>query len=85
MAGKGSKPRNCFSEKFKKNFEDIDWATKQGQEIKNYKVSVNGLVLTLAEAPTRSINLLPPITLGIEAKANAPAAKASLFTTDLLV
>jgi len=38
MAGKGSKPRNCFSEKFKKNFEDIDWATKQGQEIKNYKV-----------------------------------------------
>ncbi len=25
MAGKGSKPRNCFSSKFKKNFEEIDW------------------------------------------------------------
>ena len=23
--GKGDKPRNCFSSKFKKNFEGIDW------------------------------------------------------------
>jgi len=28
MAGKGSKPRNCFSSKFKKNFEEIDWKGK---------------------------------------------------------
>ena len=25
MAGKGSKPRNCFSSKFKKNYDDIEW------------------------------------------------------------
>lgn len=23
MAGKGDKPRNCFSEKFRKNYDDI--------------------------------------------------------------
>tara|TARA_Y100000590_G_scaffold464186_1_gene633028 strand:- start:292 stop:465 length:174 start_codon:yes stop_codon:yes gene_type:complete len=25
MAGKGDKPRNCFSKKFKKNYDEIDW------------------------------------------------------------
>lgn len=24
-AGKGDKPRNCFSEQFKQNYEDICW------------------------------------------------------------
>lgn len=37
MAGKGSRPRNCFSEKFKKNFEDINWTSSQNIEPKNYK------------------------------------------------
>lgn len=38
MAGKGSKPRNCFSKKFKDNFDQINWVTKDGQEIRNYIV-----------------------------------------------
>jgi DnaJ-class molecular chaperone len=25
MAGKGSKPRSCFSQEFKKNFDEINW------------------------------------------------------------
>lgn len=25
MAGKGDKPRNCFSEQFKDNYDLIDW------------------------------------------------------------
>ena len=25
MAGKGDKPRNCFSKKFKKNYGEIKW------------------------------------------------------------
>jgi len=25
MNGKGDKPRNCFSEKFKSNYEEINW------------------------------------------------------------
>lgn len=37
-AGKGSKPRNCFSKKFKDNFDIINWATKEGKEIRNYNV-----------------------------------------------
>lgn len=24
-AGKGDKPRNCFSSTYKKNYDDIDW------------------------------------------------------------
>ena len=26
MAGKGDKPRSCFSKKFKKNYDEIDWS-----------------------------------------------------------
>lgn len=37
-AGKGSKPRNCFSKEFKKNFDVINWATKENREIRNYIV-----------------------------------------------
>jgi len=29
MAGKGSKPRNCFSKKFKQNFDEIQGWSKQ--------------------------------------------------------
>jgi hypothetical protein len=27
-AGKGDKPRNCFSEQYKSNFDDINWGGK---------------------------------------------------------
>jgi len=37
MAGKGDKPRNCFSKRFKENFDAIaDWASKGNKEIRNY-------------------------------------------------
>ena len=42
--GKGSKPRSCFSKKFKNNFDDINWSssqkpfvTKKGKKIFKYK------------------------------------------------
>jgi hypothetical protein len=28
-AGKGSKPRNCFSKDFKNNYDEIDWGKKK--------------------------------------------------------
>jgi hypothetical protein len=28
-AGKGDKPRNCFSKAFKNNFEEIKWGDKK--------------------------------------------------------
>ena len=28
-AGKGSKPRNCFSDSFKNNYDSIKWKTKK--------------------------------------------------------
>ncbi len=38
-AGKGDKPRSCFSKKFKDNFDQIDgWASKTNKEIRNYIV-----------------------------------------------
>jgi len=41
MAGKGSKPRNCFSKKFKQNFDEIAWETKKGLELRNYILKKN--------------------------------------------
>lgn len=39
MAGKGSKPRSCFSKKFKQNYEEINWCNKEpNKEIRNYAV-----------------------------------------------
>jgi len=35
-AGKGDKPRSCFSKKFKDNFDVINWPTKKDIEIRNY-------------------------------------------------
>jgi hypothetical protein len=28
-AGKGDKPRNCFSKKYKSNFDEINWGKKK--------------------------------------------------------
>ena len=37
MAGKGSKPRSCFSKRFKQNFDEIqNWTLRQGKEPRNY-------------------------------------------------
>lgn len=38
MAGKGSKPRSCFSKKFKENFDSIEWECTKGIEPRNYKL-----------------------------------------------
>jgi hypothetical protein len=35
MAGKGDKPRNCSSKKFKKNYGEIKWKKKQDKDIKD--------------------------------------------------
>ncbi len=40
MAGKGDKPRNCFSRKFKDNFDSINWSknkTKKSLDKKSLK------------------------------------------------
>jgi hypothetical protein len=37
MAGKGDYPRNCFSQKYKDNFSEINWKTDEGQP-KPYKI-----------------------------------------------
>ncbi len=29
QAGKGDRPRNCFSKQFKDNYDNIDWSNKQ--------------------------------------------------------
>lgn len=36
-AGKGDKPRHCFSKKFKSNFDNIQWIKKEkpSKKIKN--------------------------------------------------
>lgn len=36
-AGKGSKPRNCFSKDFKNNYDSIDWKKKDKQCHTNIK------------------------------------------------
>jgi hypothetical protein len=32
QAGKGDKPRNCFSKQFKDNYDNIDWSSKQSSK-----------------------------------------------------
>ena len=44
-AGKGSKPRNCFSHSFKENYDSINWSDKKDKslikkELKNKDRSV---------------------------------------------
>ena len=36
--GKGSKPRSCFSKKFKDNYDQVSWSVKEGTEIRPYTV-----------------------------------------------
>lgn len=31
-AGKGDKPRNCFSQKFRDNYDQIKWENKKNEE-----------------------------------------------------
>jgi hypothetical protein len=33
-AGKGDKPRNCFSKQYKENHDSIDWGLKKINKIK---------------------------------------------------
>jgi hypothetical protein len=33
-AGKGDKPRNCFSKKFKDNYDEIDWSAHRNDKSK---------------------------------------------------
>lgn len=33
-AGKGDKPRNCFSKKYKDNYDQINWKTKKQNKVK---------------------------------------------------
>lgn len=35
MAGKGDKPRSCFSKRFKDNYDEIDWG--RGKSKRNCK------------------------------------------------
>jgi len=38
MAGKGDKPRPVRKKIFDTNYDDINWATKQNLEVRNYSV-----------------------------------------------
>ena len=38
MAGKGDKPRPVKKKLFDSNFDNINWSTNQGLEIRNYKI-----------------------------------------------
>ncbi len=31
QSGKGDSPRNCFSKKYKSNYDDIDWGKKKSK------------------------------------------------------
>lgn len=37
MAGKGDKPRNCFTNNFKENFDQIKWFKKEASTTKEAK------------------------------------------------
>ena len=34
MAGKGDKPRNCHTQKFRKNYDNIEWGQKSQKKKK---------------------------------------------------
>lgn len=54
-AGKGDKPRNCFSKKYKNNYDDINWKGSQDNLTQNdcAKSSNNFL-----ELQNKEINLI---------------------------
>lgn len=33
MAGKGDKPRNCFSKEFRKNYDEINWSKNDSKKL----------------------------------------------------
>jgi|TARA_B100001778_G_scaffold1285_1_gene1135 hypothetical protein len=37
QAGKGDKPRNCFSNGYKSNYEQIDWGNNKCVSVSNVK------------------------------------------------
>jgi hypothetical protein len=39
-AGKGDKPRNCFSKKYRENYDSINWNKKEKKNEKN-KININ--------------------------------------------
>ena len=42
MAGKGDKPRSCFSKRFKNNYDEIDWGRGKGK--RNRKRNARGFL-----------------------------------------
>jgi hypothetical protein len=49
-AGKGSKPRNCFSDSFKNNYDSIKWKTKKDKAlIKKELKNKDGSILYIYE------------------------------------
>ncbi len=46
-AGKGDKPRNCFSQKYRKNYDDINW---------NKKNEKNQINIDIAPPPKRGLS-----------------------------
>jgi hypothetical protein len=42
MAGKGDKPRNCFSKKFKENFDKINWKKQNKTSISKSTKLIKG-------------------------------------------
>ena len=42
-AGKGDKPRNCFSQKYRKNYDDIIWNKKENIEEYSICYDENGI------------------------------------------
>lgn len=40
-AGKGDKPRNCFSKQFKENYDNIDWKKSYKNSNKHLRLKNN--------------------------------------------
>jgi hypothetical protein len=38
-AGKGDKPRNCFSQKYRDNYDSIDWNKKNEKNTNNIDIA----------------------------------------------
>lgn len=37
-AGKGDKPRNCFSKEYRQNYDEIDWGNKEDPTEKEKRI-----------------------------------------------
>jgi hypothetical protein len=49
-AGKGCRPRNCFSKKYRDNYDSINWNKKQNNNEKN-EININ-----VAPPPKRGLS-----------------------------